>query len=281
MRRLAILTPDPAEARYEGRWQASFTRLAEALQARGVSVLAASWTAPPPQVDAALAILCWAYHFRLQDWWARLHADGPPLINAASLLRWNTRKTYLLDLASAGVPVVPTHALDAATPDGLSAAFEAFACDTLVVKPQVSAGSHLTLRVSRGAVLTPLPPGPVLIQPFLPSIGAEGELSLFYFSGRFSHAARKVAAAGDFRIQPQFGGIFSDFAPDAEAFGAAQAALDAAPDGLTYARVDLIRSADGRLALMELEAIEPDLYLDLTPGAADRFADAVVDAMPS
>lgn len=279
MKTLAILTPDPAEARYEGRWQAAFTRLASAFGRLEVDVAATPWTASPPQADAALAILCWGYHFRLQDWSARLEAGGPPLINAVGVLQWNTRKTYLLELAAAGVSVVPTQAFDAATPERLEQAFDAFACDTLVVKPQVSAGSHLTVRVARGRPAPPLPRGPVLVQPFLPAVGQEGELSLFYFGGRFSHAARKVAAAGDFRIQPQFGGVFSPLQPEAEAFATAAAALAAAPTGITYARVDLIRGADGRLALMELEAIEPDIYLDLSPDAADRFAHAVVGAM--
>ena len=123
------------------------------------------------------------------------------------------------------------------------------------------------------------PPEPAagrMVQPFLPAVAEEGEQSLFYFGGRFSHAVRKVAAQGDFRVQPQFGADISGFAPDPEAFTLAEAVLAAAPQGLIYARIDLIRGLDGRLCLMELEAIEPDLYLAHAPDGGRMFGETVL-----
>ena len=107
----------------------------------------------------------------------------------------------------------------------------------------------------------------------------EGELSLIYFGGRFSHALRKVPAAGDFRVQVQHGGANTAIAASADARAAAERVLAAARRPLTYARVDLIRAADGQLRLMELEAIEPDLFLDMSPDCGAAFAQAMVRAM--
>ena len=160
----------------------------------------------------------------------------------------------------------------------VDAAFDHFGVEALVVKPQVSAGSDRTMRVARGAAVAPM--ADAIIQPFLPAVGEEGELSLFYIAGAFSHAARKVAAAGDFRVQPQFGGIVTAIAPPPEAIAIAERALAAAPVMPCYARIDLLRLTDGTLALIELEAIEPDLYPDLEPRVRERLAAAVASEVP-
>jgi glutathione synthase/RimK-type ligase-like ATP-grasp enzyme len=202
------------------------------------------------------------------------------VVNPPSVMRWNSTKTYLVELAGKGAPVVPTHAHDLLTREHVRAAFDAFGVDELVVKPQVSAGSHETIRVKRhGGSLAGGPSGPALIQPFLPAVGEEGELSLFYFDGRFSHAVTKVAVEGDFRVQPQFGGQVSEIAPEPEALRAAEMVLEAAGEPLTYARVDLIRGLDHTPQLMELEVIEPDLFLQHAHDKGAAFADAVARAL--
>jgi glutathione synthase/RimK-type ligase-like ATP-grasp enzyme len=114
-----------------------------------------------------------------------------------------------------------------------------------------------------------------MIQPFLPAIGEEGELSLFYFDRRFSHAVRKRPRAGDFRVQEQFGGEAEPCAPEADALAAAEAVLAAIKEPLLYARVDLIRGLDGHWALTEIELIEPDLFLAYDRLAPARFVAAV------
>jgi hypothetical protein len=159
----------------------------------------------------------------------------------------------------------------------IAAAFAGWGVTEGVVKPQVSAGSHLTTRLSASALPgVALPRGAVMIQPFLPAVGAEGELSLFLFGGRLGHAVRKVAADGDFRVQPQYGGRLALFEPDAEARALALAAVAACPQPPAYARADMVRGLDGHLQLMELECIEPDLYLELAPDGGAAFVDAVL-----
>ena len=149
----------------------------------------------------------------------------------------------------------------------------------MVAKPLISGGSQSTLRLGRGDSLEGGPPGRALIQPFLPAVSGEGELSLFYFAGRFSHAVSKVAAEGDFRVQPQFGGAVRTITPPPEALAAAQTVLKVAGRDFAYARIDLLRGEDGAMLLMELEAIEPDLFLDHAPDGGDLFAQAVVEAL--
>jgi glutathione synthase/RimK-type ligase-like ATP-grasp enzyme len=195
------------------------------------------------------------------------------------VLRWNTTKTYLAELAAKGAPVVPTIALDRLTLEDLDRAREVFGVDVLVTKPQISGGSQDTVKLRHADGLTGCTSGPALVQPFLPAVGEEGELSLFYFDGAFSHAVTKVAAAGDFRVQPQFGGRVTGVAPEPEALHAAEMVLKAVATPLTYARIDLIRGLDGAPQLMELEVIEPDLFLDHAHDGGAAFADAVLRAL--
>ena len=229
----------------------------------------------PEAGDApALALLAWGYHLDASRWMDLLDRwpAEVPLFNPAALMRWNTRKTYLAELERAGVPTVPT-LFGAPDPQ----AFDQLGTDELVVKPQVSAGSHLTRRIRRGDPLPEL--ADAMVQPFLLAIQSEGEYSLFYIADALTHAIVKRPAGDDFRIQPQFGGRNEPWAPDAEALGVAEAALRAVPTPAIYARIDLVRRADGRLALIELEAIEPDLYFDHGPDVLDRLAEAVAQAL--
>ncbi len=280
-----ILVPARDEHRYGDSWTGLFERLAGPLRAAGLTVAAQPWTDAIDRDQARLVMpsLAWGYHGRQGEWFEKLdalEAAGIRMVNPPSVLRWNSTKTYLVELAGKGAPVVPTHAHDALTQDHVQAAFDVFGVDEVVVKPQVSAGSHETIRVKRHGSLDGGPTGPALIQPFLPAVGEEGELSLFYFDGQFSHAVTKVAEAGDFRVQPQFGGRVSEIAPEREALRAAEMVLEAAPvANLTYARVDLIRGLDHTPQLMELEVIEPDLFLQHAHDQGAAFAAAVVRAI--
>lgn len=271
MRRIDILVPPPGGP-YQELVAERFAIYRDLLAKGGWQAEPRAWTEGAGTAPA-LALLAWGYHQNLPAW-ERLLAGWPAelaLLNPPPLLAWNTRKTYLTALEAAGVPVVPTIFGPAAqAADG----FDRFGVDELVVKPQVSAGSDRTVRLKPGE--TPPDIADAMIQPFLPSIGEEGEYSLFYFGGQLSHAIRKVAAAGDFRVQPHFGAALSRWTPDAEAQTVAQAAARAVPDGALYARVDLVRRHDGRLALIEYEAIEPDLYLEY--GAREELLLDALDA---
>ena len=242
---------------------------------RGLELVPRPWTEGPGDGAAALAFFAWGYHHDLAGWDAMLAAwpADRPLFNPPELIIWNTRKTYLSVLAASGLPVVPSRfgTADAAT---VAEAFALFGCDELVVKPQVSAGAWLTQRLHPGDPVEPV--ADAILQPFLPAVGDEGELSFLFIGGAFSHAVRKVAAAGDFRIQPQFGGTLTAFTPVTEDQALATRIVSALPAEPLYARVDLIRLPDGQLALMELEAIEPDLYVEQEPAVPARLADALL-----
>lgn len=282
MTRLAILTPR-LDGYYGRSWNAAFERYVEALARQGLSAVPVDWRdAPSADVDAVLPLLAWGYHIDAPDWLAMLaslEASGIKTINPAALLRWNTRKTYLNDLEDADVPVVPTIFADRVTATVVEEARDLLGGGEMVLKPQISGGSNQTIRLAPSAALDGGPAGEAMIQPFLPSIATEGELSMLFFDGVFSHAVGKVAQDGDFRVQPQFGSKIGPRAPSDEAFevaGSVFKALDQAP---TYCRVDLIRHLDGSLRLMELEVIEPDLFLEHAPEAGATFAAAVVRAL--
>jgi len=245
-----------------------------AFAARGMTLATRPWDMGPGDADTTLALFAWGYHLDVERWEAMLAAwpAGQQLLNAPALLAWNTRKTYLLQLKEAGIPIVPSQ-FGRADDDSVAAAFDRFGTGEVVVKPQVSGGSFRTVRLRPGERIEPL--DDAIIQPFVPAVSGEGELSFLFVDGVFSHAVRKIAKQGDFRIQPQFGGQFSRFQPDAEQLALAEQVMATLPESALYTRVDLLRIADGSLALIELEAIEPDLYPHMDDRLAGRLAEAV------
>jgi glutathione synthase/RimK-type ligase-like ATP-grasp enzyme len=158
-------------------------------------------------------------------------------------------------------------------------AFETLGADEIVAKPQVGAGSIATVRLKRGgwsvSDLAEGPPTAAMIQPFLRSIETEGERSLFWFGGQFSHAIRKVPLSGDWLANIPGKTRFVSEAPSPAAMQAAEAARAAAPDGLLQVRIDLVLGDDGRWRVIEIEAIEPYLFLDFAPEGARVLAKAL------
>ncbi|MEI2416593.1 hypothetical protein V8Z80_10445 [Orrella sp. JC864] len=267
-------------------------RLLPALRAQGIQAHAHPWDAALDwrRYDAVLIRSTWDYverHDRFLAWLAQLPV---PLLNPAPTVRWNADKRYLLELAGAGINVVPSQAAQAGE---LPALVAARAGQTVIVKPCISAAARHTLRGQAGqpdfaAQLAALPPaGHYLVQPYIREIESQGEWSLVFFDGQYSHAVRKLPAAGDFRVQPAHGGsaFAAEPAPalveDAAAVLAALRALGHAQPA--YARVDGV-AVDGRLMLMELELIEPLLHLYADPRAPARLAQAVarrLDGLPA
>ena len=280
--RLAILTPAPD---YRAEWRWAYDVEAGALEAAGMSVEPISWNggAELGAFDLVLPLVAWGYHQRVADWHAWLdHAEQArlPVANPVKLLRWNSDKAYLAELCSAGVPTVPSMTIDALDERWLVEARAAFG-DDLVIKPLVSASAYGTHRLHAA---DPLPEAVrgwrMLAQPWLQSITGSGEWSLIYFDGAFSHAVAKVPRPGEFRVQPEHGGIISRCEPPPGARDVADAALAQAPTPSTYARIDLVRGNDGALLVIEIELIEPALWLDHAPDAT-AFAAAVRSAAQS
>lgn len=258
--------------------------LTPAFAGRGMALEPINWRAPMDHFEGFAAALIgtpWDYfdlaaHFlaRLDD----LEANGIPVLNPPEVVRWNIEKTYLRDLSERGAPTIPTLWLDDAECEDITAALDHFTADSVVVKRQVGGGALGQHRFTRDD----LPPEgwrmghPAMIQPFLPAIVSEGEISLTFIDGIFSHALRKRAAVGDYRIQSLFGGREEDFTPSSAELAQAKAVLVACPfDAPTYARIDMVGLPSGELAVMEAEMIEPYLYPEQGPELGERLASAV------
>ncbi|PVZ08459.1 ATP-grasp domain-containing protein [Actinomycetospora cinnamomea] len=257
--------------------------LLDALAVRGVDALATAWdddTVDWAGADLVAVRTTWDYTARRDAflaWAGRVHA-ATRLLNPLPVLTWNSHKRYLVELAAAGVPVVPTTLLEAGGPAPAS-----LGEGTLVVKPAVSAGG-------RGARLGPaedlrdtvaelLAGGDVLVQPAVESIGRDGEVSLIRLGDAWSHAVRKLPAAGGFLVHEKHGGRLEDHTPTSREVAVAEAALAAAPGPVAPARVDLVR-LEGEPVVMELELVEPELFLPRAPGAPGRLADALLATLP-
>lgn len=251
----------------------------------GIDVDTVSWRAEADWsgYDAVIVRSTWDYQ-RAPD--AFVEALGridaaTRLANPLALMRWNLDKRYLGELADRGVPIVPTEFGERLTAEGLDTRL-AGASAECVIKPSISAGAERTFRVLpdadtalRAEIVAAHAGTAWMWQPFLPQIVDPGEYSLFYFNGAFSHAIVKTPKAGDFRVQEEFGGdIRLIDAPDAMR-RAADGVLAAVDHDTLYARVDLVDDGAGGYWLIELELIEPSLYLRKDPAAPGRFARAV------
>lgn len=278
MPKIAILTPAPD---YYEDWSVPKADYARLL---GDDVSFRSWTDPGDlsTFNLILPLIAWGYQRDCPAWFALLdQLDQLPVSNPAKVLRWNSDKAYLVELAEAGVATVPTLLRESLNETALESAREIFGTTRLVVKPPISGGADGTFLIGSS---DPLPAEALgqrmLIQPFLPAISEEGEFSLFYFAGRYSHAISKHPAEGDFRVQEQFGGEERSAEAPADAKRLAKDALAAtqkllACKPLTYARVDMVRDGEGIFRLMELELIEPSLFLMHASDGGAMFAKAV------
>ena len=278
--RIAILTPDPGDEHYRSRWPEVLDQTAEALRRVGVEADGRTWTQDTDWsgFDLVLPLLAWGYP-RAHELWVdrvtQLERQGVPLRNPASVLRWNADKKYIGLLGERGAPILPSFYCEVLDEAAMNEAACLFGTDRLVAKPQVSAGAWQTIRWSPGEPLDGGPQGAALVQPYLPEIETSGEISLIYFAGRFSHAIRKRPQPGDFRVQPEFDGVITRHDPSRDELQAAARVLAAIDEELLYARVDLVRGLDGKPALIEIELIEPDLYLGFDPEGGQLLAQAV------
>jgi glutathione synthase/RimK-type ligase-like ATP-grasp enzyme len=234
------------------------------------------WT----RFGAVLVHCAWDYQDRHEQLLATLDsiaALGVPVFNSPASVRWNIRKTYLREMESRGIPIIPTLWPERPTAQDIREAFAVFGTDDVVLKRQVGGGARAQVRYkkgdepARGEVMD----RPGMIQPLIPSIVFEGEYSFLFIDGDFSHALVKRAKAGDYRIQEAYGGRSQAIDPSAADVVAARATLDALEEAPLYARVDMVRGADGRLLLMELEVIEPYLYPADGPGIGSMLGKAL------
>ncbi|MGE0708569.1 MAG: RimK family alpha-L-glutamate ligase [Planctomycetota bacterium] len=255
--------------------------LAAELRAGGHEVTTPVWDDPQVRwgdLDVCVLRSTWDYTERPGEFlaWVDRVASQTVLLNPAPVVRWNAHKRYLLELAAAGVPVVPTELAPAGGAPDLGALCAARGWDDVVIKPAVSAGSRDTLRARAGdaagaAHLAALVGrgDDALVQPYQASVEGPGERALVAIGGELSHAVRK---------SPRFlgDGEQTRAAPiEADEAALAEALLAGPARGLLYARIDLVRDAAGRPQVAELELIEPSLFFATHPPALARFAAAL------
>lgn len=264
-----------------------------ALEACGVRVEPAPWNGPfAPFEQAALVVIrsTWDYWDAPDDFraWLERLKTLPRVANDPALMLWNLDKRYLLDLAALGAPLPPTRLVDPTAPS-ITNAMDALGLDEAVVKPVVSAGAFGLSRVMRGdpagiTLAAQALGGPGLLQPLIREIATAGETSLVYIDGAFSHAVVKHPKSGDIRIQEQYGGVTRPTVAPDWVVAEGRRILAMLPARPVYARVDIVlREAAGldpKLWLMEVEVLEPSLYLDHAPQrAAEAFAAALLRKM--
>ncbi|PKL78776.1 MAG: hypothetical protein CVV27_02860 [Candidatus Melainabacteria bacterium HGW-Melainabacteria-1] len=257
------------------------------LATAGIEVVPVVWTeAMPAGLHALIMRSTWAYYQQasaFRDWLSSLALLDLPIWNPPATLLANLDKRYLLDLHNHGWPIVPTEVLAPGEASHYAHCLQARDWHDVIVKPAVSASGHETHRLPSTATLpaslcalnqcTAL-----LVQPFCQSIQTEGEWSLMFLGGQFSHAVNKRPGPNQHLVQEDYGGQTRAAAPPPDLLQLAQRLFAAECGDCLYARLDFVR-VDDSYALMELELLEPSLYLAQEPGAAARWAGAVATAL--
>ncbi len=251
----------------------------------GVETCPAVWDDPDQdwtRFDAVVIRSCWDYHLRpgvFLQWIERLERIGVAVWNPSEVIRWNHHKGYLDDLSGQGVEVVPTVRVPRGGGSGRwIQELEHSGWREVVVKPLISASAHQTWRLLRPTSKVAIRQlreaarrQPLMVQPFLSEIVQRGEWSFVFLAGEYSHAVLKKPAPGDFRVQHEHGGLVRRRNPAAELVAQARSVFEALSWPVLYARVDAVELEE-RLVLIELELIEPHLFLAADSGAEVRFA---------
>jgi hypothetical protein len=204
------------------------------------------------------------------------------LANPLELVKWNAdKKIYLQDIEKRGGKIVPTIWSDSKIDDRqIQAWFELLDTVEIVIKPTIGANAQHTFRLKRGEAdgdaLSEIYEGrSYMVQPFMRGIVEEGEFSLFYFNGEYSHTILKTPRAGDFRVQEEHGGIIQSTKPPAHLSATGENIMKCISPTPLYARVDFVRTEAGEFLLVELELIEPSMYLRQADHAPRMFAEAI------
>jgi len=267
--------------------------LSEALRAHGLTTTRVDWTSPNvdwSQFRCLVFRTIWDYFERFDEFtaWLGRVEDTTLLCNTASIVRWNMDKHYLADLEAMGIPIVTCRFIERGSAEPLADLLAASGWKEAVIKPAVSGAARHTYRVNResAAELEPvvrrlLTAGALILQPFVEEIMRNGEDTLMVLNGRYTHAVRKIGKPGDFRVQADHGGTIRDLIPTAEQIELAERAMAACRPRPAYGRVDMVRDNEGKLAIMELELIEPELWLRQHPPAAKELAAAIAKALGS
>jgi glutathione synthase/RimK-type ligase-like ATP-grasp enzyme len=260
----------------------------EELTRRRMSVAAAVWDDRDVDwraFDLVVIRSTWDYAQRSDEfleWLGVLEGTGARVWNPPRLMRWNLDKRYLRDLAAAGVETPPTRWLERGSSVALPGLLEQCGWEQAVVKPVVSADGVGAWTTSPGTAARDqyrleraLSARALMVQRYLPEVTREGEWSLIFIDGEFSHTVLKMPATGDFRVQERYGGSTTAACADADLLAVARAALAIVPTAWLYARVDIVRSGPS-CTVMELELIEPSLFFVANPERAPGLLAAAI-----
>jgi glutathione synthase/RimK-type ligase-like ATP-grasp enzyme len=254
---------------------------------RGINAEAAIWDDPAidwKKFDALVIRNTWDYYTKSDafiSWLKYIRDNKIMMFNSAEVVLQNIHKFYLRDFEKQGIRIIPTIFSDRRESVSLDT-LKQKQWNTVVIKPAISAGSYQTKtyslnELSQQSLDEVLSGNDWLIQPFLPEI-EQGELSMIFINGKFSHAAVKKPKEGDFRVQRQYGGKYQRIDPDASLLTVARNVIAQIPQQLLYARVDGVM-INNEFHLMELELIEPDLYFELDEGIKTRFVSAIEERL--
>lgn len=262
--------------------------LNHAFQALGATTARVDWAdacVDWASFDAILIRQTWDYFERFDEFSSWLDRVEPltRVVNPVPVMHWNADKRYLVELYDAGVPTVPTQVI-AKQPDApeLAVLMGQYGYEAAVIKPVVSGAGRETWRIAHEQVgehetrwRQLVAQEDMLLQPFMPAIVESGEVSLIVIAGQVTHAVRKIAAPGEFRVQDDHGGTVHSHTPAAVEIALAERAIAAVQGDVSYARVDLVDSPAGPL-VMELELIEPELFFRHAPDAAGKLAQVMM-----
>jgi hypothetical protein len=258
--------------------------LIDALAQRGIEARPAIWDKWEERWDMPDAVILrtvWDYHLRYEDFlvWIERVEGQTEILNPPDMIRWNAEKTYLRDLSDQGVPIVPTQWFEPGGAYDLRQVIQAAGWGDALLKPVVSASAYETRRVTPGGLDEAqaqldrmlLSTG-MMLQPYLAEVERDGEISLIYFEGHYSHAVRRPSALVHGIDLADEGFSFNATAAQQHLGQQILGSLDEIP---LYARVDLAETDQAGLLLLELELIEPSLFFHHAPGSLEHFADAI------
>ncbi|TPE45012.1 hypothetical protein FJM65_06205 [Pontibacter mangrovi] len=281
-----ITYQDPGK--YTGISEDENARLFTFLQEKGLHVQLEIWDDPAVNwaaYDVVVLKSPWDYFDKIDQfytWLNRLEELQVRVLNPIQTVRWNSDKRYLVELQEKGEKVVPTVWLEQGSALDVSDAFGQLQSEKIIVKPAVSGGAKNTFALTRPEaeaqadhINTLLQQESFLAQPFIPEVQTKGEWSILFFNGQYSHTVLKAAKAGDFRVQHFFGGTVHTPEPPAQLLEAAHNLVDKYAQDCLYARVDGVEQ-NGELVLMELELIEPFLFMATSEGAINRYYEALI-----
>lgn len=257
------------------------------LQEKGLPVSFQIWDDPTvdwSHFDAVIMKSPWDYFDKIDafyTWLNELEKLNCLVLNPLQTIRWNADKLYFKGMAEQGIEVVPTVWLNQGDAFDAAQVFAQLGVEKIIIKPRVSGGAKNTLALTQQEALAGtaeinelLQQEPFMVQPFVPEVASKGEWSFLFFGSKYSHSVLKTVKPGDFRVQHFFGGTIHTPEPPAALLGTAQTIVDKFASDCLYARVDGVE-IDGRLVLMELELIEPFLFMATSTGAMERYYEAL------